>query len=499
MSISRKVYSGYLSLKGILTSKTFKYSFIGIFATLLFFGVFNAYAAEDNATGISPAWEGTKKFHNIISGAEPDEDNMNSRQGLEFLNSAWTLFSLMVPEATANAEEVMGNADIPYELRRGLLGMTEDVSYGVYASYPTIDVGRHLAQQWVPGYEGSATSLYAAQYDSGYQELIDSGIVSLWNRVLNISYVLFVVVMIGAGFMIMFRHKIGGQMMVTLGNVLPGVVLALILATFSFAIAGILIDIGGMLTAIVVQIIKGDADFQVHSISNVFSLMVGSFTNVFDNLGHLSSPVKTGIGLIDKALDLGATVLFITGSVVASPLTVVIGIAVAGIVFFGAIKVLIALFKAYFSILLGVIVGPIQITFGAFPGNRHMITNWFLGLLRNVLVFPLVLAIVNIPNAIVAATKGDIILELPAKLTNEDATAFDAWADPSYLGQDLGLNIGGGLIMVIFRIFVLYFAAQAPKFLEAWFPPNSPKAVQEGVEQAKASLSRVPLIGGLFK
>jgi hypothetical protein len=35
----------------------------------------------------------------------------------------------------------------------------------------------------------------------------------------------FVIVMIIAGFMIMVRNKIGGQTMVTLGNVLPNVLL----------------------------------------------------------------------------------------------------------------------------------------------------------------------------------------------------------------------------------------------------------------------------------
>ncbi len=494
MSISRKVYSGYLSLKGILTSKTFKYSFIGIFATLLFFGVFNAYAAEDNATGISPAWEGTKKFHNIISGAEPDEDNMNSRQGLEFLNTTWTIFSLLVPEATENREKVMGEADIPHDLKRGLLGMTEDAGNGIYAAYPYVDVGNHLAQQWVPGFDNSATSLYAADYRSGYEELIDSGIVTLWNRVLNISYVLFVAVMIGAGFMIMFRHKIGGQMMVTLGNVLPGVVLALILATFSFAIAGILIDLGGVIMSVVAHILGG-GDYPIRSISNIGSMIIGAFTTVFNDLGSLS-PIRTGITGVDKFFDTVSIIIGAIGTFTTplGALTFLFGIVIAGVVFVGAILVLIVLFKAYFSILLSVIIGPIQITVGALPGNRHMITNWFLGLLRNVLVFPLVLAIINIPNAISHYGGADLMLRLPDKLTFGDQTLVDI------LSSGVGLNIGGGFVMLIFRVFILYFAAQAPKFLESWFPPAaSSKAVGEGFANAKASLTKVPLIGGLFK
>src|SRR5690606_18219615 len=149
---------------------------------------------------------------------------------------------------------------------------------------------------------------------------------------------------------------------------------------------------------------------------------------------------------------------------------------------------------AYFNILLNTIIGPVQIALSALPGNGHMLQNWFTSILRNVLVFPLVLAIINIPNAIVAATDGDFDLKLPEKLTyDQNQGIFET------LVPNLGLNIGGGFVMVLFRIFILYFAAQAPKFLEAWLPPNTPKPVGEAMVSAKGSLSKVPLIGTLFK
>lgn len=488
MELSKNIYNKLLLIRGFLSRKSFQNSLVFFLSLFLFFGVMNVYAQEDGK--ISPQWEGTKRFHNVISGTEGEEDNMNSRQGLEFLNTSWTVFSLMVPEATENANDVLSDSKIPYDLKRGLLGMTEDTSYMVYASYPKIDIGHHLAQQWVPGYNQSVSGLYA----SGYQELSNSGIISLWNRVLNIAYLMFVIVMITAGFMIMFRHKLGGQTMVTIGNVLPGVIISLILATFSFALAGLIIDLGGMITSIVVFIIKGNTDLTVMSTSNIFSLMVGAFTNVLDDFGKLS-PIQTGIAGIDKVLNLTAIVGGVIGTIgTAGVLPLLIGIITAGIVFFGAIKVLIVLFKAYFNILLNTILGPIQIALGAFPGNRHMISNWFLGIFRNVMVFPLVLAIINIPNAIVASSGGDLILRLPEKLTNDTNQTFIEEFVPN-----VGLNLGGGLVMILFRIFILFFAAQAPKFLEAWFPPNTPKPVSEAMIGAKGSLSKIPLIGTLFK
>ena len=488
MGLSKKIYEILLKTKGFVNRKYFQSAFLGFLTVLLFFGVMNIYAQEDGK--VSPQWEGTKRFHNIISGTDGEEDNMNSRQGLEFLNASWTVFSLMVPEATENSDEVLADSKIPYDLKRGLLGMTEDASYMVYASYPKIDIVNHLAQQWVPGYDQSVSGLYA----SGYQELSNSGIISLWNRVLNISYLIFVIVMITAGFMIMFRHKLGGQTMVTIGNVLPGVIVSLILATFSFALAGLIIDLGGFFTSIIVLIIRGNTDLTIMSTSNIFSLMVGAFTNVLNDLGKLS-PIRTGIAGIDRVLDLTAIVVGVIGTIgTAGTLPLLLGIITAGIVFFGAVKVLIVLFKAYFNILLNTILGPIQITFGAFPGNRHMITNWFLGIFRNVMVFPLVLAIINIPNAIVASSGGDLMLRLPEKLTNDTNQTFIEAFVPN-----VGLNIGGGLVMMLFRIFILFFAAQAPKFLESWFPPDTPKPFSEAMMGARGSISKAPIIGTLFK
>ena len=493
MSISRKGYEILLKVKEFVNRKTFQNAFLGFLSLLLFFGVMNAYAQED--IKLSPDWSGTKEFHNQISGTEPDEDNMNSRQGLEVLNSGWTALSLLAPEITENNQAVMNNPNIPYDLKRGVMGMVEDAGDLVYASYPVVNIPQHLAQQWVPGYQESVTSLYAQNssvgHDSGYQELMHSGIVSLWNRTLNLSYVAFVIIMIVAGFMIMFRHKLGGQTMVTIGNVLPGVITALILATFSFAIAGLLIDLGGVITGLVAFILGEGSE--IKSISSIGNLMasvlsggVGTSALVSGIIGALGISSFLGIGAGLGVLANPPLALAAIG--VVGALGIIFALIVLGIVLVGAVKVLIVLYKAYFSLLLAVILGPIQITLGAMPGNSHMINNWFLTVIRNVLVFPVVLFVVNIPNALMASGN-DILLRFPGKLVYEDPSTYTAE----------GLNAAGVVFLFILKIFVLYFAAQAPKFLESWFPPNTPKAIGEGIAAAQGSLSKIPLVGGFFK
>lgn len=495
MDISKKIYHSFLKIQEFVKRKSFKNSLIAFLSVILFFGVMNTYAASD--TTISPDWEGTKEFHNKISGTNADEDNMNSRQGLETLNTGWTALSILAPQITPNSSSVINNPNIPYDLRRGVLGMVEDAGSVAYASYPAVNIPSHLAQQWVPGYDEKVTGLYAANsasgHISGYEELVNSGIVSLWNRVLNISYIAFVLVMIVAGFMIMFRHKLGGQAMVTIGNVIPGVVVSLILATFSFAIAGLVIDLGGVVVSLVAFILGDSA--QISSISNLGSIMGSVFNGVTAWTAAISG-IGGALGIVGSASGAGGIAALIAGTstfgLMALGASGVIGIAIAlitiGVILVGAVKVLITLYSALFSLLLNVVLGPIQITLGAFPGNSHMINNWFLSIVRNVLVFPVVLFIVNLPNAL--ASSGNVLLNFPGKLVYED---------PSTYNPSGALNATGGVFIFILKIFVLYFAAQAPKFLEGIFPPNDNKGFQTGIENAKKSLSGIPLVGSMFR
>ena len=80
---------------------------------------------------------------------------------------------------------------------------------------------------------------------AGYKYLKDSlKLDKLWGQSRNIAYMFFVVAMIVIGFMIMFRNKIGGQVLVSISNSIPQLIICLVLVTFSFAIAGIMLDIG---------------------------------------------------------------------------------------------------------------------------------------------------------------------------------------------------------------------------------------------------------------
>ncbi|HQA87841.1 MAG TPA: hypothetical protein PLW18_02080, partial [Candidatus Dojkabacteria bacterium] len=96
------------------------------------------------------------------------------------------------------------------------------------------------------------------------------------------------------------------------------------------------------------------------------------------------------------------------------------------------------------------------------------------------LVFPVVYFIINLPYALQGK------LRLPAKLVGEEAGYTDG-SDFFYI-----------VFMVILKIFLLYFAAQAPKFIESFLPPDSNKGLAAGFDAVRGSLQKVPLIGGMF-
>ena len=188
---------------------------------------------------------------------------------------------------------------------QGLLGMIDNANTAIFSMYPDINVGNHIAQRFIPGY-GENNSLLAQGYpgvpgneswkddgevdedsqeesnkiiefirtkifglpekfieeteeiieieepeeevednSSGYNYLKDTiQLDKIWSRSLNIVYVLYVVIFIIVGFMIMFRKKLQGNITVTFSRALPNLIISLILATFSFALVGFMMDVG---------------------------------------------------------------------------------------------------------------------------------------------------------------------------------------------------------------------------------------------------------------
>jgi hypothetical protein len=367
--------------------------------------------------------------------------------------------STICPQCTVGGKEMAEDESLPEAMRLGLTGVVEREVTAMFNAQPNIDVVAHLSEEWVPGYK-EKQSVYAA----GYDDLMATNIDSLWSVTRNIAYVGFVVVMIVVGFMIMFRNKVGGQTVVTIGNAIPKVVVGLVLVTFSFAIAGLILDISGIFMRVLAGILGSTVP--VH---NIFKLLGGT-------LGWGGGGVTAGIGIAGLVLVL--TGWFAGGGVIL----ILIALGVVILILFGAIKLWFSLVKAYFSLLVNVIVAPLAIMVGSIPGNEAMTVNVFKSMLRNALVFPLAFAIVNLPYFLVE--RGNRVrLEFPETVFGE---------------TNMGDTIGP-VMLALAKVIAIFVAAQAPEFAKALIPPTASKGGADAAGAIKQGLSKVPLVGGMFK
>jgi hypothetical protein len=492
-----KIYQVYGIGKKFFSSKSKRRLLTFFILIFAFFGAFNAYAAEIPQIGLSETYKEGNEIVKVMTGT--DQANNMSLNKTETNSGITNLGIEVCPRCFKGYEKLVANPNISPTTKAGLVGLASNNVQALMYNPPYVDVGEHLAREWVPGYEDSNTGVFAG----GYNELEQSGIVGIWSRTRNIAYLMFVVVLIVAGFMIMFRSKLGGQTVVTLGNMIPNVIFALILATFSFAIVGIIIDFGALLGNIAIELLYGKAnDLVTVSTKNPFAIMKtywGNTARIRRQDLQVGDPIdpetimdtvkfvaKLGAGMFGP-LGVGITASAITEELYGVKITL-LTIIISGIMFVGALQVWIALLKAYIGIIISTIIAPIQIALSAIPGQKQMLGNWFKTVLRNVLTFPLVLAMVNLPFALWGE---DINYPgLPESLVANTNSRSEEW-----LSAALDLD---ELIINILKIVMLFMAAQAPKFLESIFPPNTSKAVAEGIGGAKAAFSKIPLVGKLF-
>jgi hypothetical protein len=362
------------------------------------------------------------------------------------------ILAILCPECTeANPRIQTGN--YPDQMKYGLLGTAERQVTAMFDSQPRIDVIAHLSREWVPGYK-ETQSIYA----SGYDDIRSTGVDEIWSFTRNIAYLAFVVVMIAVGFMIMFRSKLGGQTLVTLGNTLPRVVISLVLVTFSFAIAGVIIDICGVLMTVIKSLLGSGVP--IHDIWAV----------------TWSGGAQTGSSISLVGIVLGLATL----NAVAGLIPIILGIIIAGAALVGAIKLWITLVKSYLAILLNVIVAPLSIMLGSLPGNDASIVNIFKSIFRNALVFPIAFAIVNIPFYL--ETK-NISIDFPKSLTGDQASIGDM----------------GPMLIALAKLIAIYAAVQAPALAKAIIPPTASKSGADAAAAIKEGFGKVPFVGSMFK
>ncbi|MDE2591115.1 MAG: hypothetical protein KGL95_15765, partial [Patescibacteria group bacterium] len=132
----------------------------------------------------------------------------------------------------------------------GLVGITGNMIAQLYVlPVSSSDYISYLSQHFKFLGAGKA---YA---DNSIGQITLDPLLGIWVGFRNITYLLLVLAFIILGVLIMIRVKIDPRTVMTLQNQIPKVIIGIILITFSFAIAGVLIDLMYVITYIGLSIL----------------------------------------------------------------------------------------------------------------------------------------------------------------------------------------------------------------------------------------------------
>lgn len=319
------------------------------------------------------------------------------------------------------AEEIYG---------RGVMGTLSDGMLALYTPPAS-------SQTYVADLMESAHIIPEAQAQGlGFASL--DPILEGWKQFRNIAYLFFVIIFLVIGFLIMFRAKVG-QAAITAQQAIPSILTALVFVTFSYAIAGLMIDLMYLIMYMMAGLFAEGPQLVER---NIFGLVGMMMTGTWGS-------AQQGIELMmEDLLNIGAVgdALAWLSSLAAAT---IIGIAIL----IGTFKIFLELLKAYIAVILQIVFSPIILMMGAIPGQNTFMT-WIKNLAGNLILWPVVLLCLLVERMLTAPVRGDGLLGYQgvdnAALNSNFGGGF---MPPFLLGQGQGailpVLIGVGILLVI--------------------------------------------------
>ncbi len=344
---------------------------------------------------------------------------------------------------------------------------------------------------------------------TGTGSLVIAPVLKFWQITRNLAYFMYIFIFIYIGFAIMFRAKLGGAA-ITAQAAIPGIIVSLILVTFSYFIAGLLIDfafwgsqfIGVLIYTQVAGATASDAATRVQGLlgKDIISLSTSLMTNP-GAVGSTVSQVNSAItGIVGQGWTRAG--LGVAGAIAGcvNPLTGIVtvlggpaglgacgvGAAVGGalgligpeiisvvaylVLLIGILQAVFRLFfqliGSYVSIVVSTILGPLTLMTSAIPGRGKTAETWARGILANALIFPAVFA----------------AFLFAAALLN----AGDPWTIGSSIPPfDHGLPLFGGFqvgfINLLLAYGILFMTPTIPGQVKAFFGVKDNNQIQQAV------------------
>ncbi|MEK7550994.1 MAG: hypothetical protein AAB532_00110, partial [Patescibacteria group bacterium] len=154
---------------------------------------------------------------------------------------------------------------------------------------------------------------YAQNQGVGFDSI--NPLIGVWGVFRDISYFLFIFVFILIGIAIMLRAKIDPRTVMTIQNQIPKLIIGIIMVTFSFAVAGLLIDLMWVSTYVVIRVMSNaDSNISVRKASeglynhpiSYFDLMGTSGdqnTNNTGEFGGVANLSQNGAGSVQNIIN----------------------------------------------------------------------------------------------------------------------------------------------------------------------------------------------------
>lgn len=255
-------------------------------------------------------------------------------------------------------------------------------------------------------FPGAPKTALAADGGYGFNAL--TPVLGLWTVMRNLAYLVFAVIFIVVGIMIMLRIKIDPKTAATIQNSLPRIVFALILVTFSYAIAGFLIDLMYLLIYFVFVLIgsSGGVGAAIGALAQnaamrnretIFSVAlvpgvvttIGAASALNNIIFSLFTGLDPGLGTFIQIAS-----AFIPGlNLVSGSFALLASLIIFLMIGWALFKTWLMLLNAYANIILAVILSPVFFMFDAIPG-QHKFTDWLRGMAANLLAFPAVIGMI---------------------------------------------------------------------------------------------------------
>ena len=383
---------------------------------LLILFILTTQVRAESITVQQKSWrnQGMKSFYNATEHTETTGDTNKE------VSEAYT-FQVTLPGAAIEAiTGWRGGGEIEsWRYNRSVLGQSSAMITDLYNNPPATS-GQYLT------YLLDGAGLIPKTYAQGLTYSRLAPILPLWIVFRDIAYVLLVLVMLLIGLMIAFRAKINPQTVASVENSIPRVIVTILLITFSFPIAALIIDFMYVIIASGIGVIghavkqSGPAgleaitkysvqqavnDYTTGGFITLFSktmapasqfattstytggagaLIGGILGTIFFTPG-IGTAIGAGLGSIAGGLIglVDPSQTGVPGLQVFSPILILFLLVV---LLFAVFRIFFILLTNYIQILISIIFAPLILLINAVPG-RNTFSFWWKGLVANMLSF----------------------------------------------------------------------------------------------------------------